>query len=432
MKKPWLEGIEVIDVNKAVPPWGGWFETLALTAVVLAASFFTQQQDPFRLEGGFPWAVLAPLLAGLRYGFVYAFVSALLILAMLGVAINQQWQAASGFPLAWAIGVVLVGMVAGEFRDSWGRRLHRLEGAYQYRAERLEEFTRSYQLLRLSHDRLEQTVANSGFSLREGIMRLQSELETIEGLTQASFAKLLEFVAEYAALTQACIVGLTGDRVDSTKVLAAVGDHFPIDDSDPVVRAALESGELAAVNLVKERVADQNTLLAAIPLADSTGDIHAILLVRSMPFFAFNEDNLKLIDVLTAHGVDHLRFGAATSSAARFIAAFERVREDHARFGLDATLLRIRAATGEKAELGRVYEKLHSAVRGIDVMCMGRDRKGDKADKDEAVIWILLPLTDIAGARAWMQREEGVLAMVKSEMLAVGDVDPQAVHCLER
>ena len=432
MKKPWLEGIEVIDVNKAVPPWGGWFETLALTAVVLAASFFTQQQDPFRLEGGFPWAVLAPLLAGLRYGFVYAFVSALLILAMLGVAINQQWQAASGFPLAWAIGVVLVGMVAGEFRDSWGRRLHRLEGAYQYRAERLEEFTRSYQLLRLSHDRLEQTVANSGFSLREGIMRLQSELETIEGLTQASFARLLEFVAEYAALTQACIVGITGDRVDSTKVLAAVGDHFPIDDSDPVVRAALESGELAAVNLVKERAADQNTLLAAIPLADSTGDIHAILLVRSMPFFAFNEDNLKLIDVLTAHGVDHLRFGAATSSAARFIAAFDRVRQDHARFGLDATLLRIRSVTGEKAELGRVYEKLHSAVRGIDVMCMGRDRKGDKADKGEAVIWILLPLTDIAAARAWMQREEGVLAMVKSEMLAVGDVDPQVVHCLER
>ena len=37
MKKPWLEGIEVIDVNQAVPPWGGWFETLALTAVVMAA-----------------------------------------------------------------------------------------------------------------------------------------------------------------------------------------------------------------------------------------------------------------------------------------------------------------------------------------------------------------------------------------------------------
>ena len=207
---------------------GGWLETLALTAVVVAASFFTQQQDPFRLAGGFPWPVLAPLLAGLRYGFVYAFVSALLILAALGVAINQQWQATPGFPLPWAIGVVVVGMVAGEFRDMWGRRLHRLEGAYQYRAERLEEFTRSYQLLRLSHDRLEQTVANSGFSLREGIMRLKSGLDTVDGLNHASFARLLEFVAEYAAVTQASIVGLRGDRIDPGKVMATSGKFWQL------------------------------------------------------------------------------------------------------------------------------------------------------------------------------------------------------------
>jgi hypothetical protein len=431
MKKPWLEGIEVIDVNKAVPPWGGWIETLALTAVVVVASFFTQQQDPFRLEGGFPWPVLAPLLAGLRYGFVYAFVSALLILAALGVAINQQWQAAPGFPLTWAIGVVVVGMVAGEFRDMWGRRLHRLEGAYQYRAERLEEFTRSYQLLRLSHDRLEQTVANSGFSLREGIMRLHSGLEMVNGLTHPSFARLLEFVAEYAALTQASIVGLSGDQVDPAKVMAAVGERFPIDEGDPVLAAALESGELATVNLVKEQAVDQNTLLAAIPLADSTGDIHAILTIRSMPFFAFHEDNLKLIAVLVGHGVDHLRFGTATSTTVRFIAAFERVCQDHARFKLDATLLKVSAAPGETGELARVYEKLRALVRGIDLICIARDNKRDKGDKGEPVIWILLPLTDIAGARAWMQRDEGVLAAGTSQLFSIGEVDPKAIRRLE-
>ena len=140
-----------------------------------------------------------------------------------------------------------------------------------------------------------------------------------------------------------------------------------------MVRAALESGELAAVNLVNECAADQNTLLAAIPLADSTGDIHAILLVRSMPFFAFHEDNLKLIEVLAAHGVDHLRFGTANSSTARFIAAFERVHQDHARFRLDATLLRLTVGDRRQAA-GRVYEKLRSAVRGIDLICMGRNQ----------------------------------------------------------
>ena len=210
--------------------WGGWLETLALTAIVLVASFFTQQHDPFRLGAGFPWPILAPLLAGLRYGFVHGFVSALLILATLGMSINQQWQATSGVSAGLGESALLVvAMVTGEFRDMWGRRLHRLEGAYQYRAERLEEFTRNYQLLRLSHDRLEQTVANSGFSLREGIMHLQTSLGTIDGadgLTDTSLQRLIEFVAEYGALTQACIVGIQADRIDATRILAHIGEQF--------------------------------------------------------------------------------------------------------------------------------------------------------------------------------------------------------------
>jgi hypothetical protein len=423
MKKPWLEGIEVIDVSQHTSAWSGWLETLALTAMVLVASFITQQDDPFRLGMGFPWPILAPLLAGLRYGFVHGFVSALLILAALGISINQQWQAAPEFPLAWAIGAVVVAMVAGEFRDMWGRRLHRLEGAYQYRAERLEEFTRNYQLLRLSHDRLEQTVANSGFSLREGIMHLQTALGGIDGadgLTNASLQRLIEFVAAYGALTQACIVGIQADRIDAARILAHVGAQFAIDDRDPVLVTALESGELAAVNATTGVALDQNQLLAAIPLSDSTGDIHAMLLVRSMPFFAFHENNLKLIAVLVAHGVDHLRFGTAVSSVARFIAAFERVHRDYLAFKLDATLLRL---SGTTADVMAAYEKLRSSVRAIDLICVAHDN-------GEPVVWILLPLTDTANARAWMQRVDSGLGEVTSEMLAIGDIDPQRIHSL--
>lgn len=421
MKKPWLEGIEVIDVNTPVTVWGGWFETFVLTAIVIAASFITQQHDPFRLNGGFPWPLLAPLLAGLRYGFVYGFVSALLILAILGVAINQQWQTATGFPLPWAIGVVVVAMVAGEFRDMWGRRLHRLEGAYQYRAERLEEFTRSYQLLRLSHDRLEQTVANSGSSLREGIMNLQSTLDGIDGLNASSLQRLIEFIAEYGALTQACIVGIVADRIDTGRILACIGENFLISDDDPVVTSALESGELAAVNLISEYAMEQNQLLAAIPLADSTGEIHAMLVVRSMPFFAFQENNLRLIAVLVAHGVDHLRFGTADSSTGRFIASFERVHQDFLRFKLDATLLRLSGAPGDVLN---VYGQLRSSVRAVDLMCMAKD-------EEKPVIWLLLPLTDTANAQAWMQRVDDILGRVTSELIAINDIDPRTIRSLE-
>ncbi|SEK60883.1 protein PelD [Nitrosovibrio tenuis] len=424
MKKPWLEGIEIIDVNQPVPAWSGWAETFALTAIVLVASFVTRQDDPFRLGMGFPWPILAPLLAALRYGFIHGFVSALLILAALGISINQHWQTSPEFPLAWAIGVIVMAMVAGEFRDMWQRRLHRLEGAYQYRAERLEEFTRNYQLLRLSHDRLEQTVANSGFSLREGIMHLQSVLDGIDGangLTNTSLQRLIEFVAEYGALTQACIVGIQGDRINATRILAHVGEQFVIDDNDPVLITALESGELAAVNFTTGIAMDQNQLLAAIPISDSTGDIHAMLLVRSMPFFAFHENNLKLIAVLVAHGVDHLRFGTAMPSIARFLAAFERVHQDYLKFKLDAALLRL---SGTNANVMVAYEKLRTSVRAIDLICIARDN-------GQPVVWVLLPLTDIANARAWMQRVDTFPAAVTSELSAISDIDLQRIRSLE-
>jgi hypothetical protein len=64
----------------------------------------------------------------------------------------------------------------------------------------------------------------------------------------------------------------------------------------------------------------------------------------------------------------------------------------------------------------------------MDLICIGRD---DKGDKGEPVIWILLPLTDMAGAKAWIQREEGVLTTVTSELRAVGELDPQVIRRLE-
>ena len=52
MKKPWLEGIEIVDVNSPYPP-GEDGSKHSLTAVVIAASFITQQVDPFRLRADF-------------------------------------------------------------------------------------------------------------------------------------------------------------------------------------------------------------------------------------------------------------------------------------------------------------------------------------------------------------------------------------------
>ena len=114
-------------------------------------------------------------------------------------------------------------------------------------------------------------------------------------------------------------------------------------------------------------------MLAAIPLADSTGEVHAMLVVRSMPFFAFHENNLKLIAVLVAHGVDHLRFGTANSSTGRFIASFERVHQDLVPVRARCNALEV--VGGARGDVLRVYGQLRSSVRGVDLICMAQSER---------------------------------------------------------
>jgi hypothetical protein len=121
-----------------------------------------------------------------------------------------------------------------------------------------------------------------------------------------------------------------------------------------------------------------------------------------------------------------LRFGTAVSSIARFIVGFERAYRDYHVFKLDATLLRL---SGTTADVMAAYERLRSSIRAIDLICLAHDN-------DQPSLWILLPLTDIASARAWMQRVdsglEAALTMttLTSELSAVGDIDPQRIRSL--
>jgi polysaccharide biosynthesis protein PelD len=130
---------------------------------------------------------------------------------------------------------------------------------------------------------------------------------------------------------------------------------------------------------------------------------------------------LKLIAVLVAHGVDHLLFGAANPSVKRFIASFDRVYQDFSRFKLDSTLVRLSVAT---ADLIDVYEQLRLSIRSIDLICRARE-------KDQPVIWLLLPLTNGLDARAWLQRVEIVPTATAVEVVAINEIAPQRIRSLE-
>ncbi|MCP4994234.1 MAG: hypothetical protein GY934_10700, partial [Gammaproteobacteria bacterium] len=143
-----------------------WLETLAVTSVIPIIAIAFSPHDPFLLESGFPWVILGPILIGSRYGFSHGFASALALVVGLGINLYLQFFPMSDFPTALSLGMLLAGMVTGEFRDYWARCLGRLDARCTHQQVRLDEFSREYHLLKASHARLEQQVAGTSVSLR--------------------------------------------------------------------------------------------------------------------------------------------------------------------------------------------------------------------------------------------------------------------------
>lgn len=392
MKLPWLDSVDGLDIR--VPPSDRWLwlETLLLTAGALLLSAWTEPTDPLRLSSGFPWPALGPVLAGLRYGFAAGFASALLVLATMGIAINRGWQPAAEFPLAWATGVVVLAMLCGEFRDAWQRRLRRLTGSNQYRAERLEEFTRSYHLLRVSHDRLEQALAGSGHSLREALSQLGQQIASGQALDNVSAQRLLALLASYGALQKAAIFAVNDDNEFEPNALAQWGELASVSMHDPLLRQALTRAELVAVNADSAQLeaARHSQLLAAVPLVDAGGRIHAVLAIAALPFFAFQHQTLTLLAVLCAHAADLLTGAGKPGSEDNFTRQLSRALQDHERYGLPATVLHVNRSSAGAEQWRSIARRERRAL----------DHWRERGDD----IALLLPLTDVAGAQQWLQR----------------------------
>jgi hypothetical protein len=97
-----------------------WLESLTITMLSPLLGLAISRSDPFLIRADFPWLVLVPLLVGAQHGMLPALASA----ALLGA--RAYWQAATGGGLttdvvSWLVGCLLVGAIAGHFRDRMQR-----------------------------------------------------------------------------------------------------------------------------------------------------------------------------------------------------------------------------------------------------------------------------------------------------------------------
>jgi hypothetical protein len=394
------------QLAERVRPVSAW--VVAMEALVLAASVpiigrWLNRPDPFFVLGPVSWALLAPMLAGLRHGFMAGFGSA----AALSFALVGCWRTGfmpvPGTPLQLVVALLLTGMLSGQFAHLWATQARRIGGIYTYQKQRFDEFARSYQLLKVSHDGLEERSAAARGNLRTALATLRSELLRAPGSDSALAARaplVLEVFQAFGHVQAAALLPVTNNHIEAPcATMGRVDERVAL---DPLVGLAVKARRVVSLSHLGRETADIKTVLAAaIPLVDVDGRVWAVLAVQELPFFALTQENLSLYALMAGALADTLEFGANVKSydaksTARFEQRVRRCVVDARRNSVPGSLVVFSVSNAARASevLPRVLEER----RGIDEACLALTPDGGLR------LFVLLPLTDGRGAEAYLRR----------------------------
>ncbi len=284
-------------------------ETTLFVGGALALSSWLAPDDPFGLRSQFPWLWIVPALLSLRYGTVDGVLGTCLLL---GAWFAMPWATGQArpaeFPQPYFLGGLVLVLICGQFADIWNDRYSRLRAANSYLDERLTDLTRAHYLLRLSHERIEQELLVRPVTLRDllaELRRIESASPLIPASSLARCEALLRVLAQSCELEDASIHRHLDGLLETTP-LASTGEPQPLEPTDALLALAQRSGELAHVQSAQATVHDGRYLVCA-PIVTAAGERLGMLVVRSMPFFALNLENLRLVTVLLGHYADGLR-----------------------------------------------------------------------------------------------------------------------------
>lgn len=280
------------------PIWG-LLESCGITVFWLCLTYIIRPEDPLFLKGPIPWLVLAPVFSSLLYGYV----NGLLSLFILGIYIvyQQQTHTLDGFVLReYTLGLICLTLLSGIFSSYWLARIRHVEYLNRYVREHLDSLSNDYYLLQISHERIEHAYISKPFSFREAYAQLKQEIINNDFAINNYIATyLLNICAQYCTLNRA-IFCFFDPKDNVVRTIAALGEVFPVNLQDPLIRNALEQNITSyyAVNTLESDEASE--YLVMLPFLNTERQMIGFVLVKDMPFWALTLDNLEGLTVLVS------------------------------------------------------------------------------------------------------------------------------------
>lgn len=382
----------------------------------IACGLWLEPSDPFGLHAQFSWLWLAPALLAMRYGTGIGVIATLMLLVgwfALGNLGLQAPDAARSFPQQYFLGGLALVLICGQFSDVWNARNRRLRAVNAYLDERLNTLTKNHFLLRLSHERLEQDLLAKPLTLRETLQRLRGQPDASSLDAQGRLAGVEEFIkllGQSCQLEVAAVHALDARGLPLPAPDAALGSPGALAAHDPLLRYSLEQGCLVHVqsDAAPQALRDSSRYLICAPLLPSRGPAVGLLVVEKLPFFALNDDLLKLLSVLIGYYADGIQAAAIVREVTAVVPdcppelALDLVRlhRIRAEVGIESALV---ALVFERSDIALdIYEQVRRTRRGVDIAW-------ELATPRHKAIVTLLPLAGTAAVEGYLRRIESAI-----------------------
>jgi len=396
-----------------------WVETVVVAAI--SAIIWMNSIDIYFDESGpvpvftventseFFWPLVFVVIVALRYGFSMGFISAILSI-VLTLSFFKYHNITDYFSYYQAVGMLVVNMIAGEFRDVWEERLHRNDLDYAFMKKKLSLFTQNYFMLRSSHDQLEQRMAGQVVSLRSSISELEklNERYPILGVNQHDrittlAPHVLKLLASIVVMEEAGLYRVENGKIDP-KPLASIGKMDDLDLKDSMVKDMLESRELLSpINLYETDSTLKYQL--CIPLVDTAGVMHACVVVSQVKFFTLTSQNIAILNLVSAYAADMMSTGVIapviqTSEKDLFLSYLKKALDENKFHGQNSSIVFCKGYTDAALAL---FDKTISLRRGADIYWKRKN------NDDETILVVLLPLTSKLQAQLYIDRVDRLM-----------------------
>ncbi len=397
-------------------------ETLLWPALFVGLAWYSNPDNPFYVDEGFPWPWLGPWLIGLRYGVGYGAAASaglwgswVLHTQMMAQTVASSLEQTPQFPRLYFLGGAIATLIAGEFGSYWRMQILRLQEGQHFLNDKVERLTRRLYLIKLSHDELEYEMVDRPGTLRESLIELRILMDRytrenpLEAVALPGAQFMLDFVTQHCRIDSAILYSVRMEPTVKLTRVASVGGMPEPSADDPMILRALESGHQVHLQDALLERTERHQLIAATPLISSARAPFGVVAIGNMPFTSLTTDNLQTIAVLLESYADYLRLSLSASeilpqwpmSPRGLAGEFAWLNRLSAEFGLTSRCVVWRVRHARQAEMLDYLQQLHSRGETAWRWPVGRQ---SQTQRNKPCVIVLVPFTNAAGTNIYKQR----------------------------